>query len=162
MNRREFTRSAALAPLGFALSSSVLAQQDPPEAQPQPAGASAPPARVPKTAAAYNRHPPIHELDPFAEPITFTRNEFNPPIQPFALEAVLLSPGPLRDARDWNRAYVMRLPNDRLLHNFRITAGFPPTQLRWADGRPPRLPGSSPSQASRSHSGPSDRQRTSP
>ena len=71
MNRREFTRSAALAPLGLALSSSLLAQQAPPAAQPQPAGASAPPARVPKTAAAYNRHPPIHELDPFAEPISF-------------------------------------------------------------------------------------------
>src|SRR5579872_4791835 len=105
MNRREFARSAALAPLGLALSSSVLAQQAPSAAQPQPASAPAPPARVPKTAAAYNRHPPIHELDPFAEPISFTRNQFKSPIQPFSLNAVQLRTGPLQDARDWNRAY---------------------------------------------------------
>jgi len=31
----------------------------------------------------------------------------------------------LQQARDWNRAYMMRLANDRLLHNFRLTAGLP-------------------------------------
>jgi DUF1680 family protein len=125
MNRREFTRSAALAPFGLALSASALAQQTPSAAQPQPTDSSRPPKRIPKTAAEYNRHPPVREPEPFAEPITFTRNEFKSLIEPFALDAVRLNPGPLQDARDWNRAYVMRLPNDRLLHNFRVTAGLP-------------------------------------
>jgi hypothetical protein len=125
MNRREFTRSAALAPFGLALSASALAQQTPSAAQPQPTDSSRPPKRIPKTAAEYNRHPPVQEPEPFAEPITFTRNEFKSLIEPFALDAVRLNPGPLQDARDWNRAYVMRLPNDRLLHNFRVTAGLP-------------------------------------
>jgi hypothetical protein len=80
--------------------------------------------RVPKTAAEYNRHPPIQELDPFAGPLTFTRQEVKPRMQPFSLQEVLLDPGPLQQARDWNRGYILRLGNDRLLHNFRITAGI--------------------------------------
>lgn len=45
-------------------------------------------------------------------------------MQIFTLEEVQLDPGPLQQARDWNRAYMMRLPNDRLLHNFRNHAGI--------------------------------------
>src|ERR1039457_448168 len=104
MNPREFTRSSALAPLGLALSSSALAQQVPSAAQPQPTNSLVPPKRIPKTAAEYNRHPPVQEPEPFAEPITFTRNKFKLPIGPFALDAVRLNPGPLQDARDWNCA----------------------------------------------------------
>jgi DUF1680 family protein len=92
---------------------------------PDPTPWSIPPKRIPKTAAEYNRHPLVHEPEPFSEPILFTRDELSLPIQPFALDAVRLNPGPLQDARDWNLAYVARLPNDRLLHNFRITAGLP-------------------------------------
>ena len=51
--------------------------------------------------------------------------KFKPKLQLFALRDVTLEAGPLQQARDWNRAYMLRLPNDRLLHNFRITAGLP-------------------------------------
>lgn len=37
----------------------------------------------------------------------------------------ILESGPLKDARDWNRGCMMRLENDRLLHNFRVNAGLP-------------------------------------
>jgi DUF1680 family protein len=125
MNRREFSRTAAMAPLGLALSSSATGQQVPSAALPQPDDSSATPKRIPKTAAEYNRHPPVHEPEPFAEPIRFTRKQVKLPIQPFALDSVRLTPGPLQDAQNWNRGYVMRLPNDRLVHNFRVTAGLP-------------------------------------
>ncbi len=41
------------------------------------------------------------------------------------MDDVTLEAGPLQDARDWNRGYMLRLANDRLLHNFRVTAGLP-------------------------------------
>ena len=120
MNRREFTQAMTTAPLGFALSRSTQGQQS------EHPGASTVPSVPPpaKTAAAYNRHPPIHEVDPFAEAIVFERREFPPRLVPFALDDVQLTAGPLVDAREWNRGYMMRLPNDRLLHNFRVTAGL--------------------------------------
>jgi DUF1680 family protein len=64
------------------------------------------------------------EPEPFAAPLTFARDEIKPRLQLFALRDVTLEAGPLQQARDWNRAYMLRLPNDRLLHNFRITAGL--------------------------------------
>ena len=36
-----------------------------------------------------------------------------------------LEAGPLQQAREWNRGYLMRLANDRLLRNFRVNAGLP-------------------------------------
>ena len=46
-------------------------------------------------------------------------------IQPFALEQVRLLPGPFEDARALNARYLLSLPQDRLLHTFRINAGLP-------------------------------------
>jgi len=66
----------------------------------------------------------VDEGAPFAAPLTFARDEIKPRLQLFALRDVTLEAGPLQQARDWNRAYMLRLPNDRLLHNFRITAGL--------------------------------------
>src|ERR1700679_3211507 len=45
--------------------------------------------------------------------------------QPFPMEQVRLLYGPLKEAQERNRVYLFMLPNDRLLHNFRITAGLP-------------------------------------
>jgi DUF1680 family protein len=45
--------------------------------------------------------------------------------QPFALHSVRLRPGALLDALEVNRAYLVRLDPDRLLHMFRVTAGLP-------------------------------------
>jgi DUF1680 family protein len=87
---------------------------------PQPTPAK----RIPKTDADYNRHPPIHETDPFAEPLSFTRKDLPVRVKLFALNEVELERGPLQQARDWSRAYMLRLGTDRLLHNFRINAGL--------------------------------------
>jgi len=45
--------------------------------------------------------------------------------QPFPLENVRLLDGPFRDAMLRDRAYLLSLDPDRLLHNFRVTAGLP-------------------------------------
>ena len=47
------------------------------------------------------------------------------PVRPFPLEQVRLSPGPFRDARDRNSRYLLSMPQDRLLHTFRVNAGIP-------------------------------------
>lgn len=46
-------------------------------------------------------------------------------VRPFSLDRVRLLPGPFREAADINRRYMMSLDPDRLLHNFRVTAGLP-------------------------------------
>ena len=133
MDRRTFTRSLALTPFAIASQSGLAQtvapskearQADPVTQDKKQAGAGPAEKRVPKTAADYNKHPPIHELEPFSQPLSFVRDETRPKVRPFALNEVLLDPGPLQQARDWNRAYMLRLPNDRMLHNFRVTAGI--------------------------------------
>lgn len=44
----------------------------------------------------------------------------------FPLEAVRLRPSPYLTAVESNGAYLLRLEPDRLLHNFRVSAGLPP------------------------------------
>ncbi len=46
-------------------------------------------------------------------------------VRPFPLTQVRLGPGPFRDARDRNSRYLLSLPQDRLLHTFRVNAGIP-------------------------------------
>jgi DUF1680 family protein len=48
------------------------------------------------------------------------------PVEPFPLEAVRLLPSDYLTAVEANRAYLMRLEPDRLLHNFRQQAGLGP------------------------------------
>ena len=127
LNRREFAKSLAIAHVGLAAGNSLLGIA---RSQAAPAQSANPPAqKPPKTEAQYNRHPPVVETEPFAEPLTFARNEIKPNLQLFALRDVTLEAGPLLEARDWNRAYMMRLSNDRLLHNFRINAGLPSSAI---------------------------------
>jgi uncharacterized protein len=128
-SRRVFAKGLALAPIGL-MATSVFGQaagagQESKPADAPPQSAPTPEKKKPKTAAEYNRHPEIHETDPFAEPLTFARADVRPLVLPFALDEVLLEPGPLQQARDWNRSYMLRLGNDRLLHNFRVNAGLP-------------------------------------
>src|ERR1700760_378000 len=47
-------------------------------------------------------------------------------VTPFPLEAVRLRPSPYMAAVESNRVYLLRLEPDRLLHNFRVSAGLPP------------------------------------
>ncbi len=65
------------------------------------------------------------EVPPFEGPIEFTRKNVPARVEPFPMTQVRLLPGPCRDAQEWNRAYMYRLPADRLLHNFRLNAGLP-------------------------------------
>ncbi|HEX6464001.1 MAG TPA: beta-L-arabinofuranosidase domain-containing protein, partial [Vicinamibacterales bacterium] len=46
---------------------------------------------------------------------------------PFALQDVRLLDGPFRDAMIRDQQYLLSLDQDRLLHNFRVTAGLPST-----------------------------------
>jgi len=125
MNRRHFTKSAILTPLMMLLQSGAFSQRDSSQQQNGDAIPKGPEVRKPKTAAEYNRHPLINEPEPFAENLAFKRGELQLVLLPFKLQQVQLEAGPLKDARDWNRGYMLRLPNDRLLHNFRVTAGLP-------------------------------------
>ena len=121
MNRRNFTKALTLAPLGLTLRTAVFGQQ----AASSPAKPAAPVQQIPKSAPYAGKRPPIHETEPFAEPVVFQRQEAKSRVKPFALREVQLDTGPFQQARDWNRGYMLRLGNDRLLHNFRVTAGLP-------------------------------------
>jgi hypothetical protein len=57
--------------------------------------------------------------------------------EPFPLESVRLLDGPFRDAMLRDKAYLLILDPDRLLHNFRVTAGLLPPPSHWAVGRSP-------------------------
>ena len=46
-------------------------------------------------------------------------------VRPFDLRSVRLRPGAVLEALEVNRAFLMRLDPDRLLHMFRLTAGLP-------------------------------------
>jgi len=48
-------------------------------------------------------------------------------VEPFPMTQVRLRSGPFKDMMDVNRTYLLELPNDRLLHMFRVTAGLPST-----------------------------------
>ena len=125
MNRRHFTKSAILTPLMMLLRPAAIAQQGSLQPQAEAATPKTPELHKPKTAAAYNQHPPIIEPEPFADKLVFKRRDLERVLQPFTLQQVQLGAGPLQDARHWNRGYILRLSNDRLLHNFRVTAGLP-------------------------------------
>ena len=47
--------------------------------------------------------------------------------RPFPMAQVRLKPGLLKEMQERDRVYLFMLPNDRLLHSFRLTAGKPST-----------------------------------
>ena len=125
VSRREFAKCVAAVPIGLTAASAVLAATEATalgQAAPaQPAAPAAPPGRMHRADFTFS----LDEPEPFAAPLNFVRNETKPKVQPFALSEVTLEAGPLTQAREWNRGYLMRLPNDRLLHTFRLNAGLP-------------------------------------
>ena len=46
-------------------------------------------------------------------------------VRPFPLQNVRVLDGPFKQAMDRNTRYLHDLDSDRLLHNFRLTAGLP-------------------------------------
>lgn len=67
----------------------------------------------------------IPEVPPFQEPLSFTKSPVPPKVDPFPMSQVRVLAGECKDAQEWNRGYLNRLPADRLLHNFRLNAGLP-------------------------------------
>jgi uncharacterized protein len=122
VSRREFAKNIAIAPVGLVAASSLFVHA---EAVLPSQAASAPAKSVPNPHVAADRIFSIDESEPFAAPIEFARNPMQPKVREFPLGDVNLEAGPLQQAREWNRGYLMRLPNDRLLHNFRVNAGLP-------------------------------------
>ncbi len=122
VSRRQFAKSLALAPLGLSAAAAFGQLASPSEA-PNPANSGLQEKR--KLKRPPNMRFSIQESDPFADPLVFTSKPSETRIQPFQMNEVVLDRGPLQQARDWSRGYMMRLANDRLLYNFRITAGLP-------------------------------------
>ncbi|HYW48546.1 MAG TPA: glycoside hydrolase family 127 protein [Bryobacteraceae bacterium] len=114
ISRRRLARivtAAAVAP-------ALLAQQAPPQLNPS-IQTPQPPIPPPQ------RRGPPPEVPPFQAPIEFTRKDVPARAQPFKMTQVKLLPGIYADAAEWNRGYMSRLAGDRLVHNFRLTAGLP-------------------------------------
>ena len=129
VSRRSF--AAVLAGAGAA--APLLAQQQ----------TTPPAAGLPTQGASPQRPGRPPEIAPFQDPIEFTHKDVAPKIQPFAMTQVRLSAGPFQDAQDWNRAYMAKLPADRLTYNFLMNAGLPATAQPlggWERYVDPKLP----------------------
>jgi len=100
LSRRSFTAALAAAP--------VLAAQE------APAPVATPPRRG---------LPP--ETPPFGETLTLARQDVAAKVQPFPMTHVRVTGGIYKDAQEWNRGYIERLPEERLVYNFRVNAGLP-------------------------------------
>jgi DUF1680 family protein len=101
LTRRTFGSLAAAAPV-------ALAQQP-----------------APQPAAPEQRRGTPPEVPPFEAPLEFSGKDVAPKVRPFAMTQVRLLDGPFKDAQEWNRGYMSRLPVDRLVRNFRVNAGLP-------------------------------------
>src|SRR6185437_8712633 len=124
VSRRMFAKGLAMAPLGAAVASSALGQA---AAGAQSGNAPISPAHPRKTDSLASHRFVVAEPEPFAAPLVFARHPFQPRLEPFPLSDVQLDRGPLADARDWNRGFLLRIANERMLRNFRINAGLPTT-----------------------------------
>jgi DUF1680 family protein len=69
--------------------------------------------------------PLLTQLGRANTPPRATKGAARTPAQPFELRAVRLRPGPVLDALEVNRRFLMAQDTDRLLHTFRLTAGLP-------------------------------------
>ncbi len=67
---------------------------------------------------------PPPEVEPFVAPIEFTRHDVTAKVKPFAMTQVRVTGGVYKEAEEWDRGYMSRLPADRLLYNFRQNAGL--------------------------------------
>ncbi|HXC21914.1 MAG TPA: beta-L-arabinofuranosidase domain-containing protein, partial [Steroidobacteraceae bacterium] len=61
-----------------------------------------------------------------ARGLAWRADELEPSLTPFPLEAVRLRPSQYLTAVESNRAYLLSLEPDRLLHNYRKNAGLEP------------------------------------
>ena len=101
LSRRTFTTLAAAAP-------AALAQN------PAPSTNAAPQGR--------GRSP---EVPPFQASLEFARKDVAKKAEPFPMMQVRLLPSAFRDAQEWNRGFMSRLPVEKLVYNFRANAELP-------------------------------------
>jgi DUF1680 family protein len=124
INRRRFSAGLALAPLGFVIAPALAAQ----ETAKTPGAALT--EGIPKPPPEPKRRWQIYEEEHFVHPLVFKRSEVKPGVQPFSLRDVSLAEdGPYAESRSWSRGFMLRIPADRLLYNFRRTAGLPSTAV---------------------------------
>jgi len=115
LSRRLFAAALAGSP---AIAAQIAAA---PQAAPAAGGAPTPPAPA--------RRPQQPEPLPFAETLAFTRKDLELRTTPYPLSQVRLLAGPCLKAANANRAYLMRIAADRLLHTFRLNAGLASSAL---------------------------------
>ena len=77
------------------------------------------------TTIAVNASAQTAEPDASWDRIAFARRDLPLKAKPFPMTAVRLNAGIFQNAREANRRYLRRIPTDRLVHNFRVTAGLP-------------------------------------
>lgn len=133
LNRRRFAKGLALAPLGLAgvsvlaESAGVMGQEG---AAKKPGAAEQKVSTAPDAKANPQPEPKrrwqIYEEEHFSHPLVFERRDVKAEVEPFALrEVTLAADGPYAQSRAWSRGFMLRIGTDRLLHNFRVTAGLP-------------------------------------
>jgi uncharacterized protein len=121
ISRRRFSLGLAMAPLVLTGSPALDAQETAKKMDAAP-GKNVAPQPEPK------KRWQIYEEEHFAHPLVFERHDVKPQIEPFALRDVALADDtPYAQSRTWSRGFMLRITPDRLLYNFRLTAGLPST-----------------------------------
>lgn len=69
--------------------------------------------------------PGAFSVDAAAPAAPAVSDKVAPRLQPFPMKQVRLRSGIFQQQQEYNRAYLHLLPNDRLAHMFRVTAGLP-------------------------------------
>lgn len=110
-SRREFVSSTALAAAALPLRPRHLLERLTSAGEPEPSGSSGRAPSAGRRARRAGVHLPAEAIDKLAVP--------------FDLSNVRLRPGPILDALEVDRRYMLGLDPDRLLHMFRVTAGLP-------------------------------------
>jgi hypothetical protein len=120
MNRRKFATGFALSPLGLMNVPALLTQEAAKKKE-----ATTPDKTVVAHSEAKKRWE-IYEEEHFSHPLVFKRRDVKARVHAFALrEVTLAEDGPYAQSRTWSRGFMLRITPDRLLHNFRLTAGLP-------------------------------------
>ncbi len=81
--------------------------------------------QAPNPNTSTQRRGTLPDVPPFEGTLTFARKPVAAKVEPFPMAQVRLAASPFQDAAEANRAYMDRLGEDRLIHNFRLNAGLP-------------------------------------
>jgi DUF1680 family protein len=91
------------------------------------AGAALVPGQLVSALTSLSRGPDANNLqDPVVEAVrgAASREKIAWKVEPFSMTQVRLRPGIFQNMQEINRRYLASIPNDRLLHSFRATAGL--------------------------------------